>query len=284
MTVRLVHLSDIHFGGENRPASEAAIEQARDFAPDLVIVSGDLTLDGRAHEFAPARDWLARFPHPVLATPGNHDTSLWNVTARAFTPFGRYRRYIGEADAASFETADLSVRALNSARGMQARLNWSLGAIDLGRLGKAAAEIAARPETLKVFVCHHPLIEMDGAKIHGGVRGGEAAARALAAAGVDLILTGHLHAPFARPLLFGDGHSYAAGAGTLSLRTRAGAPAGFSTIAADRETITITALGWTGSNFDAYRTWSLPRRSTDRPNTDNAELDQSGRQGTSVGG
>jgi 3',5'-cyclic AMP phosphodiesterase CpdA len=284
LTVRLVHLSDVHFGGENRPATEAAIEQVRAFGPQLVIVSGDLTLDGRAHEFAPARDWLARFPHPVLATPGNHDTSLWNITARAFTPFSRYRRFIGEPRAASFDTADLSVRALNTARGMQPRLNWSLGAVDRGRLESAAAEMAARPETLKVFVCHHPLEEMDGSKIHGGVRGGDAAARALAAARVDLILTGHLHAPFARPLLFGDGHTYAAGAGTLSLRTRAGAPAGFSTIEADREMITVTALGWTGSHFDAYRTWSLPRRSTDRPDTDNCEADQSRPEETSVRG
>lgn len=275
MTIRLVQLSDIHFGGENRPACEAAIQRTIAFAPQLVIVSGDLTLDGRAHEFAPARDWLARFPHPVLVTPGNHDTSLWNVAARAFEPFARYRRFVGEPWSAAFDTADLCVRALNSARGMQLRFNWSLGAIDLPAVDRAAADLDGRRQALKVFVCHHPLLEMEDAKTRGGVRGGEVAARALAEAGADLILSGHLHRPFARPLLYGDGLTYAAGAGTLSLRTRGGAPAGFSTIEADRDTITITALGWTGSNFDAYRTWSLPRRPTGHQNTDKLEPDQS---------
>ena len=283
MTVRLVHISDIHFGSENRPAVEAAIQQAIAFAPQLVIVSGDLTLDGRAHEFAPARDWLARFPHPVLATPGNHDTSLWNVAARAFAPFARYRRFIGMPGTSSFDTADLCVRALNTARGMQLRFNWSLGAVNLTRLEAVACELSARPEALKVFVCHHPLVEMDGAVTHGGVRSGEAAARRLASGGVDLILTGHLHTPFARPLLFGDGRTYAAGAGTLSLRTRDGAPTGFSTIEADRETIKITALGWTGSYFDAYRTWALPRRAAFFQSTDKTHADQSDRSETSIG-
>ena len=76
---------------------------------------------------------------------------------------------------------------------------------------------------------------------------------------MDLILSGHLHTPFLEPVPGGDDHTYAVGAGTLSLRTR-GPPAGFSTIVADEAEMTVVAQGWTGSRFEPYRTWGLPRR------------------------
>ena len=51
MTLRLAHLSDIHFGGENAPAVAAATTfvNAGDF--DLVVVSGDVTRFAEVPEF-----------------------------------------------------------------------------------------------------------------------------------------------------------------------------------------------------------------------------------------
>ncbi|MBS0333535.1 MAG: metallophosphoesterase, partial [Proteobacteria bacterium] len=118
---------------------------------------------------------------------------------------------------------------------------------------------AAPADALRVFACHHPLIDVEGAPVSGGVHRGDAAARALCEAGVDLILTGHLHNPFARPLPYGGGGSYIAGAGTLSQRTR-GVPASFSVIEADAGCIRVTAQAWTGSHFEPFRTWAFDRR------------------------
>ena len=92
----------------------------------------------------------------------------------------------------------------------------------------------------------------------GGVRRGVRAAAVLAEAGVDLILTGHVHNPFVLPLPDAPPGRYAIGAGTLSLRTR-GTPAGFSTIVADEAGIQVVALGWTGDRFEQTQAWSLPR-------------------------
>jgi predicted phosphodiesterase len=110
-----------------------------------------------------------------------------------------------------------------------------------------------------VIACHHPLVEMIGGPMTARVRGGEAAARRFCEARVDLILTGHIHAPFAMALPYGDGHAYAVGAGTLSLRER-GTPPGFNIVEADAGDITVVAHAWTGSHFEPWRTWSLPRR------------------------
>jgi 3',5'-cyclic AMP phosphodiesterase CpdA len=258
--LRLAHLSDIHFGCEDAAACEAAIHALAAFAPDLVVVTGDLTRNGLPSEFAAAKAWLDRLPSPRLVTPGNHDTPYWNLPLRALAPFGRYRRFIGPVSEA-VDRAGLAARAMNSARGAQPRLNWSRGAVRLASVRRAGEElIQAGPAALKVFACHHPLREVEGERVAGGVRRGAAASAILVDAGVDLILTGHLHLPFAYPLPYGDGRTYAVGAGTLSVRTR-GTPTGFSTIEANAEEIRVTALGWTGAHFEPHRTWGLPRRS-----------------------
>jgi 3',5'-cyclic AMP phosphodiesterase CpdA len=256
--VRLAHLSDIHFGCEDVGACDAAVEAVAALTPDLVVVTGDLTCDGLPSEFRAARAWLDRLPAPLLVTPGNHDTPYWNLPLRALVPFQRYRRFIGPVSEA-VDTEGVAARAVNSARGAQPRLNWSKGAVRLAKIREAGEQLSAAGAGLRVFACHHPLREVEGERVAGGVRRGEAASAILAGAKVDLILTGHLHLPFAFPLPYGDRHTYAVGAGTLSARTR-GVPAGFSTIEADEIEITVVAQAWTGSHFEPFRTWGLPRR------------------------
>ena len=93
----------------------------------------------------------------------------------------------------------------------------------------------------------------------GGVHRGHLAAEQLATEGVDLIMTGHVHNPFAVPLPFGDQLTYAVGAGTLSTRLR-GVPASFNLVLIEPDAVQVEALAWSGSHFEPYRTWELPRR------------------------
>jgi len=256
VSIRIAHLSDIHFGGELADAVEASIAAVARFEPTLVAITGDITLNGLPREFRAARTWLGRLARPQLVTPGNHDTPYWNIPLRALSPFDRYRRYIGPANAASFDTPDLAARAINSARGAQPRPDWSKGAIALGRLRRLDWGKAGR---VRVFACHHPLVDIQGAPVTGGVRRGAAATTILANQGVDLVLTGHVHVPFALPLTLATEGCYAVGAGTLSQRTR-GSPPSFSTIVAEDDAFEVTVRAWTGSAFEAAQVWRLPRR------------------------
>jgi len=256
VSVRIAHLSDIHFGGELADAVEASIAAVAMFEPTLVAVTGDITLNGLPREFRAARAWLARLATPQLVTPGNHDTPYWNIPLRALSPFARYRRYIGPANAISFDSSELAVRAINSARGAQPRPDWSKGAIALGRLKRLEWGEAGR---VRVFACHHPLVDIQGAPVTGGVRRGAAATTILANQRVDLVLTGHVHVPFALPLTLASEGCYAIGAGTLSQRTR-GAPPSFSTIVAEGDAFEVTVRAWTGTAFEAGQVWRLPRR------------------------
>jgi 3',5'-cyclic AMP phosphodiesterase CpdA len=257
VTLRIAHLSDIHFGGEIRAAVEAAVDALAAFDPLLTIVTGDITLNGRPEEFQAARAWLDQLAGAQLVTPGNHDTPYWNLVLRALAPFDRYRRFIGRPSSARFDAPGLAVRCLNSARGAQPRPDWSKGALSVDAL--AQIDWGPTPDqTLKVFACHHPLIDLDGAPVTGGVRRGARAAAMLVEAGVELVLTGHVHNPFVLPLGQGRRASYAVGAGTLSQRLR-GAPAGFTTIVADALRIEVTSLGWIENRFQPVDFWTLAR-------------------------
>jgi len=257
---RLIHVSDIHFGAEIGPAVEAVLAYVQAAPPDLIIVTGDLTLNGLPREFRTAAAWRRRLPEPVILTPGNHDTPYWNLPLRAFRPFDRYRRYIGPAKSASLDSAALAVRTINTARGAQPRPDWSKGAISLAAADAAIASLKARPaQALRVVGCHHPLMDVQGAPVSGGVYRGAEAAQHFAEGGVDLVLTGHVHVPFAFALPFGDNKTYAVGAGTLSRRTR-GAPPSFNSIEITSDDVVVTAMAWTGAAFAPDQQWRLARR------------------------
>ena len=93
----------------------------------------------------------------------------------------------------------------------------------------------------------------------GEVKRGDRAAHIFAEAGVDLIMTGHVHVPFALPIGVGAHRCYAVGCGTLSVRERGAVPS-FNCVTWDDDMICVTALGWTGSKFESQRTWNLDRR------------------------
>jgi 3',5'-cyclic AMP phosphodiesterase CpdA len=260
---KLIQVSDVHFGGEHRDAVEAAVERIQAEQPDLVIGAGDLTKDGASTEFAAAQAWFARLPRPQLLTPGNHDLpykGAAEILERMAAPWRRYQARLGPAGCVSWRDPRATVVTLNSARAVQIRLNWSKGAVSRRQVREACAVLGqAGPQGLKIVACHHPLIEMIGGPMTARVRGGTAAAQAFAQAGVDLVLTGHIHVPFVHPYPFLDGCTQAVGSGTLSVRTR-GAPPSFNLIEADAVDIRITALAFERTRFVVWRTWSVPRR------------------------
>ena len=261
--LRIAHLSDIHFGGENVAAVSAAFDLLTAAPPDLTVLSGDLTVAGARHEFAAARDWVEGLTGRgvrVLALPGNHDTPEFDIAARLFAPWRRWQSHLGRSDGMSLSTRHLMATSVNSARGVQIRLNWSKGAVARRQVGRTVRRLdQAAPGAVKLVACHHPLVELPHGPMTGNVRGGLHAARRLAEAKADLVLTGHIHSPFMMPLPFGDGQTQAVGAGTLSVRER-GAPAGFNMIEIDDLEIRATALGWSSHDPAPWMSWTAPRR------------------------
>ena len=259
MPLRLIQVSDIHFGAEHAAAVAAAAEYIRSTPFDLLLMTGDVTQLGHHTEFEAARDWLAKLPGPQLATPGNHDTPWFGLLERVTAPFARYRRAIGPTES-ELTRPGLTVWSLNSARGWQLRLNWSKGEVNRQQTHRALRHLrAAAEDTTRIVICHHPLTEIPGEPITSRVRGGRRAARKFAETHVDMVVTGHLHQAFVHALPFGDGMSYAVGASTLSRRER-GAPPGFNVIEIDGERLSVSAMAWTGEHLETGQVWRLPLR------------------------
>lgn len=261
--MKIVQISDTHFGGENAEAVNAAAERVSNEAPDLVVLAGDLTMDGKMPEFEAAAAWVARLPRPRLIVPGNHDTpfvgpgELW---ARCAHPWRRFKDRFGPEDGAEWRAPGITVTSLNSARAAQLRWNWSKGAVSRSQIRRACTTLEAAPlQDLKVVVCHHPLMEILDGPMTGQVHGGVEAASRFVEAGADIILSGHIHWPFVAAIPFGDGKTQLIGSGTLSLRERGAAP-GFNVIEVEPDCVRVTALAYEHGRLEVWRTWAFDRR------------------------
>ncbi|WP_297512456.1 metallophosphoesterase [uncultured Caulobacter sp.] len=261
--MKLIQLSDIHFGGENRDAVAAAADWIGEARPDLVVAAGDLTLDGKTTEFDAAAAWLAMLPDPKLVVPGNHDTPFVGpaeLFARFVRGWGRFKDRFGDEDGACWRAPGVSVTSLNSARVAQLRWNWSKGAVSRAQIRRVVRDLEDAPAgDLRVVVCHHPLMEILGGPMTARVRGGVDAANHFVQAGADIILSGHIHLPFVTALPFGDGKTQAIGSGTLSLRERGAAP-GFNVIEVEPGCVRVQAMAFERGRFEVWRTWACDRR------------------------
>ncbi|SFR97446.1 metallophosphoesterase family protein [Sphingomonas jatrophae] len=221
--IRLFHVSDIHFGAEDREALDWFARQTRAERPDAVIVTGDLTMRARSREFAAAGEWLRTLERPVTVEVGNHDLPYFNPLARFAAPYRRYEA-VERAIETPLEIEGVAVVPLRTTARFQWRLNWSKGRVSGGALARSLKLVGAVPAGDMVLVAaHHPLIEA-GTKSSAHTHGGVEALAALARAGVAAVLTGHVHDPFdiAHPV---EGRTIRLiGAGTLSERVRRSPP------------------------------------------------------------
>ena len=220
---RLFHISDLHFGLEDRAALGWFKECVRREQPDAVLITGDLTMRARSREFSAACDWIGGLDVPVTVEVGNHDLPYFNPIARFFYPYRRIRG-IERLVERELELANVAVIPLKTTARAQWRIDWSKGWVTAKALAKTLAAIDALPPGTTVLVtAHHPLVEA-GTRGRALTRGGARALEALAARGVAAVLTGHVHDAFDLTARTAAGPIRMIGAGTLSQRIRSTPP------------------------------------------------------------
>lgn len=205
MPLTLLHLSDLHFGALDPRPADALPDYAAEVAPGCtaILVSGDLTQRARPWQFRQARAWLDRLGErlgcPWHSVAGNHDVPLHAVWERFACPLRRYRGEIGP-ETFQLTLPGLRVFGVNTARPFVPVLR---GFWKDGRLGPRDLDpLDLRPEvdgdTLRIVVAHHPLAPPPwAADDHGVALGVREALPRLRAAGVHLVLGGHLHVQYA---------------------------------------------------------------------------------------
>ena len=221
MTV-LVQISDPHFGTEQPPVVRALADWVRAQAPDVLLLTGDITQRATAAQFAAARAFVDGLGVPqCLTIPGNHDIPLFALWARLFSPYGRYAAAFGAELAPVIERPDCLVLGLNTTRWWRHE-NGEVSQEQMADLTRRLAR--ATPAQLRIVAVHQPVAVTRREDEKNLLRGHAALVRQASEAGADLILGGHIHLPYALRLP-GARASWAVQAGTaVSSRVRAGAP------------------------------------------------------------
>ena len=274
----IAHISDLHFGRHDSIKVEALLESLERSRPDLVAVSGDLTQRARKREFAQARHFLDRIGRPIIVVPGNHDVPLYQIHRRLLTPFAKYNHHIAPAGLSDcfYRDEEMAVLGLNTAR----RLSWKNGRVSHDQMSDIRRVFTHLPAHLwKVLVTHHPV-----ASVHGEARVELAersalALRAIASAGVHVLLSGHHHRPVsgeADAELALDGSVLVIHAGTaVSTRTRGAEGNSYNLIELKPGRVTVSVMGWSETGFQPVRATPYSfegRESAMRP----AELERGG--------
>lgn len=236
--LRLFHLSDIHFGLEDKVALAWVRQQIAERRPDGIIITGDHTMRARHHEFDAATRWVNALEVPVMITIGNHDMPYFNLFERFLAPYKRFEGMKALVER-TIDFPGLAVVPLKTVRRWQPRINWSKGWVTRPALERCLAELDRLPEGTHALVAvHHPLREVGTKGTALTSRGSEALSELARRKQVIGVLSGHVHDPFDLGEPTSAGEVRMIGAGTLSQRIRS-TPPSFNELHWDGETLDV---------------------------------------------
>lgn len=200
----LVHISDLHCGPRLREDMVTqAIQEINNLAPDVVVVTGDLTEEGLAPQFRQAKSHLERLNCDLLVVgSGNHDSRT--------TGYILFPKFFGEPSSVT-EIDDVLILMLNSSR--PDREEGEIGYNQGLWLRKKLNTYQEDDTIFKIVALHHHLIPVpDTGMERNTVCDAGDLLKTLTSYGADLILTGHRH----RPWIWSLGDLQLINAGALS--------------------------------------------------------------------
>lgn len=191
----LLHLSDTHFGTEQPEVVEALLALADQVQPDVAVLSGDVTQRARRGQFERARRFMGQLQAGAkLVIPGNHDIPLFDLWARWRMPYRGYQRAFGRDLAPVYESERYLILCVNTTRPWRHKQ----GEVSAAQVEAVAQRLrGASPQQLRVVVTHQPMAVIRSEDRVNLLRHHRRAAAAWSAAGVDLLLGGHIHLPYA---------------------------------------------------------------------------------------
>jgi predicted phosphodiesterase len=239
-TLKILHVSDIHYreSVENSTLLKEAAQRFADLHPDYILITGDLTRDGRDEQLARARQFVDSldFCH-ALVIPGNRDAT------RALTaPASEYKNLeyyllthpdplalLAEADEQEqssgkskhqekffeyFESAEFFYRDTQiAATGLHSTPEITTRQMELAeqhfRNGK--------PGELRIFCAHHSFLPVPTKKLKPGDTVPRSAdiLQTLIELNVDLLCCGHIHRSHVWDLSDGEHRLLCCNAGSL---------------------------------------------------------------------
>jgi 3',5'-cyclic-AMP phosphodiesterase len=222
---RIAHISDLHCGSPYFVANMAdrAVMEINELEPDIVVCSGDLTNFGFQQEYGEAKAYLDRIVcEQLVVIPGNHDSR--NVGYIHFEELFGDRNQVLRLNGVTVVAVDSTEPDLDH------------GVIGRGRYRWIEEQFAEEAD-FRIFVLHHHLLPVPGTgRERNVVYDAGDALEVLQRSGVNLVLSGHKHVPYAWRLE----NLFVVNAGTVSsLRLRGKTRACYNVIEIENRHVTV---------------------------------------------
>jgi 3',5'-cyclic AMP phosphodiesterase CpdA len=242
----VAHVSDPHFGTEDPSIAAELLRELRTLDPAVVAISGDLTQRGRRAQFRAAKSWLEHLGMPYVVVPGNHDIPFYDFFTRFVRPRDRYLEMITRDLEPCFFDEALAVCGIDTTKS----LTTKHGRVPHESLARVLTNLRMHDRHWRILVAHHPFVVPPNSD-EPVVDGADEALTKLEEAGVDIILTGHLHIPHSEGSAGRNQRHTIVNvhAGTcMSTRTRK-EPNGYNLLRVDGDDLTIVHREWNGLRF-----------------------------------
>ncbi len=217
--VFIAHISDFHVGSISfqKELLLQSIDAINDMAPDVTIITGDLTENGYNIEMEAAAEYIQMIKTPLLVVPGNHDAR--HVGDQCF------REIIMERYGNLKIIDGLKILGLDSS---EPDLNY-------GKIGRAQQawmeeelEDATNKDMQKVIALHHHIIPVPRTGRERNVLSDAGdILYSLIEKDADVVLSGHKHVPHVWMV---KDTAFATAGTVSSLKLRGKDPASFNTV------------------------------------------------------
>jgi 3',5'-cyclic AMP phosphodiesterase CpdA len=226
--VLIVHISDFHVGSISfqEDLLLKSMDIINEMAPDVTIITGDLTENGYYMEMEQAADYIEMIKSPVMVVPGNHDAR--HVGDQCFRELIR-ERY------GNLQILDgLKIMGLDSS---EPDLNYG----KVGRAQQAWMEEelydATQNDMQKIIALHHHIIPVPRTGRERNVLSDAGdILYSLIENDADIVLSGHKHVPHVWMV---QNTAFATAGTVSSLKLRGQDPASFNTVNIDDDYIEI---------------------------------------------
>ncbi|UCH89983.1 MAG: metallophosphoesterase [Thermoplasmata archaeon] len=188
--VTIAHISDIHCSktrhgrtGFKPEQLNAGLREVNKLNPDVVVITGDLTMFGFKEEYKMARKYISRIESETLIIPGNHDSRYCGY--EYFDEYFGYGNISLKFPNISIIGIDTTIPDLDEGNVGRGKLRWLIG--NIKKMPK---------KNFKLVAMHHHLIPIPHTgRERADITDGGTVLKAMINAGVHMVLCGHKHTP-----------------------------------------------------------------------------------------
>ena len=186
--MKIIHLSDLHFGTEIPGVTDILIDDIRTQAPDVIVISGDSTQRALVSQYVQMQKFIRQInQQPILIVPGNHDISLHNLIERFFYPLSKFKKYLCSTLNPHLQVDNVVILGVNSVTSYKPMSGY----VTDEQLNYVNNFFAKRDKNeTRIIVMHHNLIRSERHKI---INDSEKIINTFAQCGINLVLSGHIH-------------------------------------------------------------------------------------------